>query len=289
LLLALALFCTALICSGGSQGVSLKTLLPQPGDWELTEEPETYMPDNLFEYINGAAEIYLSYDFQELIVAQYKKEGDEANISVEIYDMSGTENAFGIYGAERFPDNTFISMGTQGYLDGETLNFLVGQYYVKLMGFECGEMAEKYLRTFGEDITGRVADKGGFPDLLSVFPAEGRVANSEKYSLRNFMGYSFLRNGYMAEYNLDGMEFNCFLINAGSETEAREMVTNYLERKKEQGVTEIKEGFRIKDKYYHNIYISRVDNVVCGAINIKDGSEEVGESYLSKMITRLKK
>jgi len=47
----------------------------------------TFRPDNLFEYINGAAEAYLSYDFKGLIVADFGADASKATLTVEIYDM----------------------------------------------------------------------------------------------------------------------------------------------------------------------------------------------------------
>ena len=105
----------------GDDGQEIKTLLPRIDGWGLSEAAESYLPANLFEYINGAAEIYLSYDFEELIVGQFMKPDTDANASVEIYDMGSSVNAFGIYGAERFPENVFLPVGTQGYLEDALL------------------------------------------------------------------------------------------------------------------------------------------------------------------------
>ena len=98
-----ALVLGALACGmlGFPQGLAaqtdapLKSLLPAVREWGLSEDPQNYFPENLFEYINGAAEIYLSYDFHELIVAQYAKSGTESALAVEIYDMGSSTNGFG--------------------------------------------------------------------------------------------------------------------------------------------------------------------------------------------------
>jgi hypothetical protein len=134
-----------LACGFTEQSVSLESILPKLNSWELSEETESFIPESLFEYINGAAEIYISYDFKELIVAQYKIKDGDANISVEIYDMGTGENAFGIYGAERFTDNHFISVGVQGYIEDDILNFLIGSYYVKLFCFDGEDKTSKYM------------------------------------------------------------------------------------------------------------------------------------------------
>jgi hypothetical protein len=258
----------------------LKTVLPQLEGWELSESPESYLPANLFEYINGAAEIYLSYDFEELIVGQYRKKGAEANVSVEIYDMGDSIQAFGIYGAERYPENVFISAGTQGYLEDDVLNFLVGDYYVKLMCFDCKENSGSALKAMAESIDGRVKEKAGFPEVLSRFPKKGLVANSEKFNLRNVMGYSFLSMGYQASYLLDGMEFACFLIQGKDEAHAAEMMQKYLDKKGGLPMDKTEDRVRISDRYYDNIFLSRTGSFICGVMKIAEGAEVLGEKYL---------
>ncbi|RPJ83897.1 MAG: hypothetical protein EHM13_06315, partial [Acidobacteria bacterium] len=50
-------------------------LLPAEGavaGWSRTKEPQVYGPGNLWEYINGAAETYLAFGFQEAASAGYK-------------------------------------------------------------------------------------------------------------------------------------------------------------------------------------------------------------------------
>jgi hypothetical protein len=268
---------------------SLKALLPVLEGLVSAEAPQTYYPENLFEYINGAAEIYLSYGFKELIVAEYKKSDTSDTTAVEIYDMGDHKNSFGIYSAERYPDNEFVSLGTQGYVEEGALNFLVGRYYIKLLCFDCEDRSDKTLQAFSEEIVSRVEDKGGFPVLLNAFPMEGRLPNSEKYILNNFMGYRFLHDGYLANYEVDGLSFDCFLIEGENPDEAQIMLQQYLEAKGASNVQKISSGYQIKDRYYHNIYLDLVKNYICGVMKIKEGKEKVGEKYLENLVKQAKR
>ncbi|MCJ7680390.1 MAG: hypothetical protein MUP70_06685, partial [Candidatus Aminicenantes bacterium] len=233
---------TSFFTTLGSAQSMIETVLPDVKGWELSEETETYQPESLFEYINGAAEIYLAYDFRELSVGLYKIKDGEAELSVEIYDMGSTENAFGIYGAERFPESTFIPVGIQGYIEEDSLNFFAGRYYVKMLCFSGGAHVKKYLMDFSGSVASRVGEDGGFPALVAAFPAEGKIANSEKFSLRNFLGYSFLRNGFMAGYRMEDMEFDCFIIRAETEEESEGMLNQLLEKKKDIPLDRTKAG-----------------------------------------------
>jgi len=263
-------------------------LLPEEKGWELVQTPDVYLPESLFEYINGAAEAYLSYGFKELIVAEFAGKESDASVLVEIYNMDSTVNTFGIYGAERYVDNRFIPVGIQGYIEDESLNFMVGSYYIKLLCFECTEDSENVLISFAKKIVSRVKDPGLLPSLLDSFPENGRIKNSEKFILRNVLGYGFLEKGYFVNYKRENIEFDCFVLDAGSANAAEMMLKQYLERKKGLEVKKTDEGFHIQDRYYANIYIAKTNTFVCGVMKIPDGSEEVGEIYLEELMKNLK-
>lgn len=267
----------------------LRLLLPEVSLWKFSEPPQSYSPGTLFEYINGAAESYLSYDFRELIVGQYKREHREGALTLEIYDMGSERNSFGIYSVERFPDNNFISVGIQGYLEEGTLNFIVGKFYVKLICFDCGQDSDEILKLFSEEVVKKVKDRGSLPALFSLFPKEGLVQNSEKFIFHNFLGYSFLHQGYISSYKLGDLDFECFLIEGKDEEDAQSMLEQYLKTKDKQVVQEISLGYFLKDRYYHNTYLARIKNFLCGVIKIKDGFEKIGDKYLRMLIESLKR
>lgn len=274
----------------GAGASGLAVLLPQVKDWTLTEEPRRFRPDSLFEYIDGAAEIYLSYDFQELLVAQYQAKGTKASLTVEIYDMGTGRNAFGIYSAERYPESRFLSVGNQGYLDEGTLNFLAGRTYIKLLCFEGGAQSEEFLKLFAHEIAGKVKNPGSLPGFLRAFPREGMIPNSEKFILRNFLGFKFLGNGFTANYRVGDLEFDCFFLQGRSEPEVKSMLGQYLDHFAKNGQAPEKQpyGYHIKDPYLKNIFLVQVGLSICGVTKVKDGAEKVGPKYLSQMVLALK-
>lgn len=268
---------------------SLQSLLPEMEYWSFAESPQDYFPETLYEYINGAAEIYLGYAFKQLIVGQYEKTDSQASLSVEIYDMENEKNAFGIYSAERFPDSRFLPLGNQGYLEQGSMNFLVGRYYIKLLCFDCGEKSESLLKKFSEAILNRIQDRGQLPFLLNVFPKEGLIPNTEKFILHNFMGYSFFHDGYLANYRLGDLEFECFLIEGKDGEEAQSMLIQFTTAKGEGNTEKIPFGFHLKDRYYSHIFLARVKNYLTGVMKIQDGQEDTGKKYLEALIRSLEK
>ena len=267
----------------------LAALLPKLPAWTPSEAPRSYFPDNLFEYINGAAESYLGYDFRELLVADLEKKGTGATLTLEIYDMGLPVNAFGIFAAERYPENKPVALGEQGYIEGEALNFLAGRFYVKLLAFGLGDATEATLTEAGAKVAGAVKGAGGLPALVGAFPKDNLVARSEKYIKKNFMGYEFLHDGYVASYKLGDREMEGFFIDGGSAKAAEEMLGRLVAALKadQQTVETIASGLHARNRYGQHLYIGRVGGVLCGAMRVPDGLEAAGESLLGAAMASL--
>jgi len=269
----------------------LAVLVPRVDAWTRTEAPRSYFPESLFEYIDGAAESYLSYDFRELLVVDLEKKGTEATLTVEIYDMGSPVNAFGIFGAERYPENKAVSVGELGYLEGEALNFMIGRFYVKMLGFGLGDETGPVLSGVGAQIAAAVKVKGSLPAFVLAFPKENLVAQSEKYIKKNFMGYEFLRNGFVATYKVGGKEFEGFFVDGGSEKDAEDMLVKLLEAlaRDKQTPEKIALGFHSRNRYGQHLYIGRVGNGLCGAMRVPDGLEAAAGSLLEALEAALAK
>jgi hypothetical protein len=267
----------------------LTGLVPALSGWELTEEVRSFFPDDLFEYIDGAAESYLSYDFRELAVADLERTGTDATMTLEIYDMGTPVNAFGIFGAERYPDNAAVPVGELGYCEGEALNFLAGRFYVKMLAFGLGDGTESFLRDVGSKVAAKIEPAGGLPALVRAFPKDGLVARSERYIKKNFMGYEFLRDGYVASYKAGEKEIDGFFIDGRTEAEAEALRARLVEALAAdgEGPEKITLGVRVRNRFGQALFIGRVGRVICGAMRVPAGLEEAGQSLLRALTVAL--
>ncbi len=264
-------------------------LLPRVAGWTNAEEPKRFGPDSLFEYIDGAAEAFINYDFVELALGEYRQPGRSGTMTVEIYDMGTPRSAFGIYSTERYPESRFLPIGTQGYIEEGTLNFLAARYYVKMMAYETGDRTEAALKSFAADILAKIGVPGGFPDMVQVFPREGLVANSEKYVLKNFLGQEFLKNGTLASYKLEGAEPEAFIVEAASGAEAAALLDMYLDAARKKGLPILAaDGLdRIKDPYLSNVFVGRSGRFLFGVTKVKDAAQAVGEKLFRDLAAAL--
>lgn len=201
-----------------------EAILPQVEGWKLAQEETVYTPSNLFDVIDGAADLYLEYDFIDLHIGRYTK--DELEIKAELYEHGSTVDAFGIFSQERYADYHFIDLGVQGYLEKGALNFLSGVYYVKISTIQEGSAAQDALLLIARAVEKHLHQTKAWPAMLAAFPAGKKQAYSEQYVARSFLGYSSLKGAFVAIYD-DGAPFKAFLIKFGSPEEAIKTLGNF--------------------------------------------------------------
>ena len=83
---------------GEHQTASIPSIVPVPKGLKPLNPPEAFTPDNLWEKINGQAEMYLSAGFVSLQSQWFVESEDPASIiELNIYNMGDGLNAFSVY------------------------------------------------------------------------------------------------------------------------------------------------------------------------------------------------
>ena len=264
---------------------ALKTPFPEIQGFYKTGDPVSYKPDTLFEYIDGAAELYLMYDFKGLSLQVYKdKQGN--TITAEIYDQQNVDNSFGIYSQERPFECEFISIGTQAnYMEGY-LNFYQGRYYVKISGYNLGKKDREYLTSAGKKIAGMLGAENLPPKMLKAFPDEHKSKNKEEYIARDFLGYPFFKKVFTAEYENAGTDYKLFIIEEPDRVSVEKSINEY--KKQISSTEDILEGgfHELDDPYQGNLIIAVSGNYILGILNPDNGKIDTG--ILKKAISNLK-
>ena len=240
---------------------------PEIKGWKLQVDKIIYTSDNLWEVIDGAAELYLAYNFQDLHQAIYAADNDR-EVKVELYHHDNPVNTYGIYTAERMPDYTFIETGVQGYTSKDILNFFTGCYYVKISSYGRNTVEEETLKTIAGEVSLSLNQTGSWPAEVQLFPAEGKVAMSDGYIASNFMGYSFFRSAFTALYSAGG-EFTLFILH-GKEGEAEAMLNQYTGAVKKDSIEQKENIFIVRDPYNGKILLSKKGDYLVGAMNAVD-------------------
>ncbi|MCD6161278.1 MAG: hypothetical protein J7K40_02570 [candidate division Zixibacteria bacterium] len=228
-----------------NDSMAMKQLIPDKILGWSAEELKFYDRETIFDYMNGAGEIYRLYDYHKLLVKRFSNI-DKFDIKVEIFDMGSSKDAYGIFSHSRQSENIGIGQGSE-YNNGLLSFWKCGYYVCVLSGIENDE-AKEILFKFAQTIEYNIKGKGILPDIIKYLPEEGLLDNSIRYFHRH---ESLNCHYYLASANI---------LNLNTETEA--VLASYSPDKMFLLIIDY-ENTDLADKAYEsfiNNYIPEADN-----------------------------
>ncbi|WP_289055616.1 DUF6599 family protein [Carboxylicivirga marina] len=234
--------------------------------WSIEGEKQFYSRDNLYDYINGASDFYLGYDFQDLWVVDYKNEAGQM-LTLELYRHGDKLKTFGIYSEERPQSAKLQEIGAQGFLESGAVFFLADNYYVKVYNSR-PEVGEADFVAFAKAVAQSICSDCGMPHQFESFPENGRVALSERYMPENFMGISGFNGVCTVKYEHQGESFRLFVYEA-SDKNCRALMEKYFKRLKYK--KKLKEKtYSFDDSYLGKVQIYYKEGRVAGMLDAKN-------------------
>jgi hypothetical protein len=273
LVLVFAVAALGLAVACGSPGTDDGSF-PQIDGLKVRGAAEVYDPETLFEYINGAAESYLAYGFEELTVQSYEENG-EVVLVVDVYQHRDRVNAFGIYCQERPADGPFVEVGTEGYHQPGVINFFKGRYYVKILSYRQLDDERKELVALAGRLADRLVGDTAFPRALDFLPQSDRIPHTERFIARDFLGHGFLHSAFVADYASNEGHSQAFLLVPDKAEAAREMIDAYraFATGKSEVVTEADGTISFVDPYYRSngtLRLAALGGTVFGSFGVDE-------------------
>ena len=172
-----------------------------------------YGREDLWEYINGAAELFLTYRFKDLVVADFEK-GDGA-VTISVYDMGSPLDAFGVYETEKPAEAESLSdVGLVGVLQPPYRGLLIkDRHYVKIEAGG-GDISAETLRDALLDVAnGLPGENRSAVRTGCLARPEGRVPGTVAFAGSDFLGLEDLKACLHADYkDADGNEYGLFVM-----------------------------------------------------------------------------
>ena len=177
---------------------TMQSLLPSSiGAWNVSGPSRSYSGTQIFDYMDGAGEVYRAYDYQNLLVQRYTRPGQE-EILVELFDMGLPKNAFGIF-SYMLGRGPAVPIGQDGEYRSGLLCFWKGSYFVYVQTDRENEETKTAILDLGKAVADRIKDEGKRPAIISCLP-EGEYLPT---TLRYFFRYEILNSHYfLADSNL---------------------------------------------------------------------------------------
>jgi hypothetical protein len=247
------------------------------GEW--TAESIVYFNDkeSLYDYIDGGAELYISYGFKSAASRRYIMTG-QPEVVVEIFDMDTSENAYGVFSNTRYEEDYTFGQGAQ-YVEG-TLLFWKDKYYVSIMTTEETDESKKLIYELGKIITEEIKGAGKEPDILKLLPLNGLESSSILYfhhyiwvnsfyfiADENFLLIDDNTDALLAKYGPPDNRSYLLIIQYNNSETASKAYNNFIKDYFPEG--EFKEISQLEDQTWMGVNL--IDNTFYGLFN---GSSE---------------
>ena len=164
--------------------------------WKQQGPLRHFTADNLYEYMDGAAEGYLAFGFNELRGATC--ESGESVLEINVSEMTDADAAYGIFSADRDSRQPVKKIGMGGQILPARGTFAKGKYYVEITATsDTPSMAA--LGAYINAIANRVEGQSTLPGTLACFPPQNLT--SARLIPESVLGISLLKRGYVAQYD----------------------------------------------------------------------------------------
>jgi hypothetical protein len=228
------------------QAAAFASILPREVlGWTKSREDEVFTRDNIFDYMDGAGEIYLAYDFQFVFVREYAR-ADAPPIVVEIYQMPSPQDAFGVFTQDT--DGDEVSLGQGAIYAAGLLRFWKNKIFARILAEQETPEVRPMIMELGAAIVEAEKGEGKKPDILSFLPPDGLDVKTLRYfhtlislnshyylASANILGLSPETDAVLARYEIAGEKARVLLVAypaaAGAESAYKQFVSVYLKEK----------------------------------------------------------
>jgi hypothetical protein len=250
---------TMLMLASAARAAEVADCRLVPG-WEQQGPRREFVADNLFEYMDGNAEGYLIYGFTRMEGVTCTSGGD--SIIMDVSEMTDADAAYGIFAANRDPNQAVAPIGMGGQILPRRATFCKDKYYVELAANPEKDHTPA-LKAFVEEMEKRIVGRSTPPDALAWFPTEKLM--SARLIPESVLGLRLLKRGYVAQYEAG----KAFVVVEESAESAAAVMNKLRERIGQTTPTKIAdEAFQANDRYLGGLCVFRKGRYLGGFANL---------------------
>lgn len=159
--------------------------------WRASGATKLVTKSNIFDYMDGAGELYLAYDFHDLAAREYTH-ASQPKITAEVYRLGNSADAYGVYSHDRGTSGP-AGIGQDRDYGFGLLRFWKNTYFARIVAERETAESKAAVLAIGRHISSEISGTGKRPSMLSLLPKTGLIPDSvhyfHKHTVLNFHFY----------------------------------------------------------------------------------------------------
>jgi hypothetical protein len=229
--------------------------LPGEIDGWKTAADELYTGKKIFEYIDGAGEVYRAYNYRSLLARRYANPG-QADIIADFFDMGTAADAFGVFTHGLEGERLEIGQGAVS-MEG-LISFWKDRYFVSLYVETETPEVRRALLGLSRAVARSIPGEGKLPGILALFPERFDVRKARYFHSHMILNYHYFvssenillldetTEAALASSGEGARKVNLLIVRYPSASvaarAAESFAHSYLQRDVDSGPVEIKDG-----------------------------------------------
>jgi hypothetical protein len=154
-----------------------------PGDnffpgWKRSGTPAVFVKADLFNHIDGGADLFLEFGFEKAVVQHYKK--GAAELTLEVYEMELPESALGVYLMKCGRETPFTEILARNSSETAQATILRGRHFILINNFGGGTELQPAMIALAKALLAKIPDVPASIRLFDLLPAKDRLAGTER-------------------------------------------------------------------------------------------------------------
>ena len=294
LIVSLTLFMSVILSLSCDKKEETEIADPGPADYlaesfetghKRSSEIRTFIGQDLYELINGGAEVYHLYQFVDVANAYYK--AGEVEITADIYRFGNPDMAWGLFSTLRPTQPETASLGVESFKSPVSTNFVKGQFMVRVTGFEPDDATAEATLQLAQLLEKKIKGTTAKPELLGLFPTEGKLPFTEKMIAIDYMGRAGVNEVYTTDFLLDGETVTFFVaedISGGKYLAWSSQLETEGSLAKADGFSfDADYSFVASTSFYGDIVAGLKNGKLCGMLEYKKSHKEILTAWINSL------
>jgi len=274
----------------------LKTAAPR--GWKCTGDVKTYDRSNLYELIDGEAELYFPYGFKRVISLGFSAATNpQDSIAAEVYEMGSVLDAFGVYSNYRDASSKLVGVGTEGFAGPTQAMFYRDRFFVKVRAHGTSGPSLASVLPCARAVAQVLPKNISKPDELDLIEVSTLVPQTKQYFAQSVLGYDFFSTGLTADAYAGGSRVKIFVIVEITSKTARQALQRYEDFLKSSNVVPRWENstrgkmMEVDDPLYKGVLVKQVGNMLVGVAKLPrpDQGIRLLEQLQARVVDKLKR